>query len=79
MCLCVCEADLIGAKLIVAVLRNVAYPGEGLVSALFNDLQVANLYTRCCEIGYLEAHLYWWLTLGIVFTFYTGQAEMRSH
>lgn len=79
MCLCVCEVGLIGAQLIVAVLCNVAYPGQGLVSALFNDLQVTNLYTRCCKIGYLKAHLYWWLALGVVFTLYTGQAEMRAH
>lgn len=80
MCLCcVCGGGSIGAQLIVAVLCDVAYPGQGLVSALFNDLQIANLYARCCEIGYLKAHLYWRLTLCIIFALHTGQAEMCAH
>ena len=39
---------------VVTILRNVPYPREGLVSTLFDDLEVPHLYARYSEVRNLE-------------------------
>lgn len=42
--------------IVIAILRDIPHPGESLVTALFDDLEVADLDTRDSEIGNLKLH-----------------------
>lgn len=74
----VIAAVLIRSNLIISVLRDVSDPRERLVSALFDDLQVTNLNSGCCEIGNLELHGNWWFPFKLI-ALDTRHAEVSSH
>ena len=46
--------ELCCADLVVAVLCDVAHPRQSLVPALLDDLEVAHLQSRRCEVGDFE-------------------------
>jgi len=47
------------SNLIVAVLGDVTYPRQRLISTLLDDLQVSDLDTRDCEIGDFKLDADW--------------------
>jgi hypothetical protein len=44
------------APIIVTVLRDIPHPGQGLVTAFFDDLEVADLDTRYRKVRNLKLH-----------------------
>lgn len=79
VCVIVCGRRLVGAQLIVTVLGNITNPGQRLVAALLNDLQITHLYARRGKVGNFEAHLYGRFALSVILAFHAGQAEVGTH
>lgn len=52
---------------IVPVLRDVSYPRQSLVAALFHDLQVPDLDARDREVRDLVFYSYWRAFLDVLF------------
>lgn len=46
--------------IVVPVLRDIPHPGQSLIPALFNDLQVSDLNARHREVWNLEFDREWW-------------------
>lgn len=79
VCVIVCGRGLVGAQLIVTVLGDITDPGQRLVAALLNDLQITHLYARRGKVGNLEAHLYGWFTLSVVLALHARQSKVGTH
>ena len=74
------EPCSVHADLVVAILRDVAHPGQGLVAALLHDLEVADLHARDREVGNLELDLNWDATVLLaLFRLDRGEAELGAH
>ena len=57
-----CDArvlESVHADLVVTILSDIPHPWKCLVSALFHNLEVADLHTRHREVGDLELNLDW--------------------
>merc|ERR1712159_124337 len=68
------------AKLVVAILRDVPYPGKSLVSRFFDNLQIPYSNTRNREIWNLKLYGHGRLHVSVpVLCANRRQAEIRGH
>jgi len=60
-----CQAASVCSQLVVTVLRDITDPGQGLIAALLDDLQISHLNAGRSEIWDLELDLDRRLAFGV--------------